>query len=212
MTTNQAVNYEHLANTVLRNIQKRNFTGSYSASVTEAREQIRALLKPGLTVAHGGSETLAVLGFRALAEEAGCVYLDRAAATTPEERKEYYARSTMADLYFMSSNAVTAQGELVNIDGAGNRVACLIHGPEKVVLVVGMNKVERNLEAALDRVKQKAAPPNCVRLGLTTPCSATGICGDCHSEGCICCNTVITRHTRIPGRVHLILVGEDLGY
>ena len=209
---NRKTNYEHLAKTVLNNIKKRNFTGSYASTLDEAKEQIRALLQPGLTVAHGGSETLAALGFRAMAEEAGCVYLDRGAASTPQEKREYFARSVMADLYFMSSNAVTVDGELVNIDGAGNRVACLIHGPEKVVLVVGMNKVARNLDAALDRVKMQACPPNCVRLGLATPCAATGVCGDCHSEGCICCNTVITRHTRIPGRIHLILVGEELGY
>ncbi len=210
--TNIQINYEHLANTVLKNCKKRNFTGSYAPTAEDAKAQIRELLKPGLTVAHGGSETLNQLGFRALAEEAGCVYLDRSGAKTPQEKREYFARSVMSDLYFMSSNAITADGELVNIDGAGNRVACLIHGPEKVVLVIGMNKVARNLDAALDRVKTVAAPPNCVRLQLTTPCSVTGVCADCHSEGCICCNTVITRHSRIPGRIHLILVGEELGF
>lgn len=209
---NIATNYEHLAATVLKNIKKRNFTGSYAATAQEAREQMRALLQPGQTVAHGGSETLAALGIRGLVEEAGCTYLDRSLAKSPQEKREYFARSVLADVYFMSSNAVTVDGELVNIDGAGNRVACLIHGPEKVVLVVGMNKVCRDLDSALKRVKLEAAPPNCVRLGLTTPCSATGVCGDCHGEGCICCNTVITRHNRVPGRIHLILVGESLGY
>ena len=209
---NRKTNYEHLAATVLKNIKKRNFTGSYAPTAEEAKEQIRTLLRPGMTGAHGGSETLAALGFRELAEAAGCTYLDRGAAQTPQERREYYAKSTLADAYFMSSNAVTVDGELVNIDGAGNRVACLIHGPEKVVLVIGMNKVARDLETALARVKMEAAPPNCVRLKLNTPCSVTGVCADCHSEGCICCNTVITRHSRIPGRIHLILVGEELGY
>jgi L-lactate utilization protein LutB len=209
---NRKTNYEHLASTVLKNIKKRNFTGSYAPTAEEAREQICALLKPGMTVAQGGSETLAALGFRELTEKAGCTYLDRGAAQTPQERREYYAKSTLADVYFMSSNAVTVDGELVNIDGSGNRVACLIHGPEKVVLVIGMNKVARDLDTALARVKMEAAPPNCVRLKLNTPCSVTGVCADCHSEGCICCNTVITRHNRVPGRIHLILVGEDLGY
>lgn len=209
---NRKTNYKHLASTVLKNIKKRNFTGSYAPTAEEAREQICALLKPGMTVAQGGSETLAALGFRELTEKAGCTYLDRGAAQTPQERREYYAKSTLADVYFMSSNAVTVDGELVNIDGSGNRVACLIHGPEKVVLVIGMNKVARDLDTALARVKMEAAPPNCVRLKLNTPCSVTGVCADCHSEGCICCNTVITRHNRVPGRIHLILVGEDLGY
>lgn len=205
-------NYEHLAATVLKNIKKRGFTGSYAATAQEAKEQLSAFLQRGVTVAHGGSETLSALGLRAKAEDAHCNYLDRSAAKTNQEKREYFARSVLADVYFMSSNAVTVDGELVNVDGAGNRVACLIHGPEKVVVVAGMNKVARSLDEALTRVKLEAAPPNCVRLGMDTPCAVTGVCAQCHSEGCICCHTVITRHTRIPGRIHLILVGEELGY
>lgn len=204
--------YANLAATILKNCKKRGFTGVYVPTAADAKAEIAAMLRPGLTVANGGSETLAELGFRQMVEEAGCVCFDRSTAVTPREKRDIHAKAVMSDLYFMSSNAITVAGELVNIDGAGNRVACLIHGPEKVVLVIGMNKVARDIPSAIDRVKLQAAPPNCVRLNRNTPCAATGVCGDCHSEGCICCNTVITRHSGTPGRIHLILVGEKLGY
>lgn len=206
------ISYENLAKTVIKNMAKRNFTGSYAATSAEAIEQIKALLKPGMTVAHGGSHTLDTLGFADMVKAAGCEYLDRYAPTTPEEKKAMYARTAVCDLFFLSANAITVDGELINVDGAGNRVACLTYGPDRVVVVAGMNKVCKDLPSALNRVKVQAAPPNCVRLNLKTPCSVTGVCSDCHSEDCICCSAVITRHNRVPGRVHVILTGEELGF
>ncbi len=206
--TNKQISYAHLAETILKNIKKRGFTGVYAPTVEDAQAQLRELLKPGMTVANGGSETLGEIEFRRLVDEAGCEYIDRQA----QNRREAYAKAVLSDLFFMSSNAITVEGELVNIDASGNRIACLAHGPEKVVLVIGMNKVCRDVPSAINRIKVQAAPPNCVRLGRKTPCAVTGTCGDCHSEGCICCNTIVTRHSPIPGRIHLILVGEELGY
>ncbi len=210
--TPKEISYEHTARTILKNMEKRNFTGSYAPTAEDAVEQIKALLQPGLTVANGGSMTLGELSFQELAEQAGCTYIDRAAAKTPQEKREIYARTTLSDLYFLSANAITVAGELVNVDGNGNRVACLTYGPERVVVVAGMNKVCKDLPSAIERVKVQAAPPNCVRLDMKTPCSVTGVCADCHSEDCICCATVITRHNRTPGRIHVILVGEELGF
>ncbi|MCD8188732.1 MAG: lactate utilization protein [Clostridiales bacterium] len=210
--TPREISYEHLARTVLKNMEKRNFTGSYAPTADDAVEQIKALLQPGLTVASGGSATLGELNFQEMVEQAGCTYIDRAAATTSQEKREIYARTTLSDLYFLSANAITVAGELVNVDGNGNRVACLTCGPERVVVVAGMNKVCKDIPSAIERVKVQAAPPNCVRLEMNTPCSVTGVCADCHSEGCICCATVITRHSRTPGRIHVILVGEELGF
>ena len=112
----------------------------------------------------------------------------------------------------MSSNAVTLDGELVNIDGNGNRVACLITGPKNVILIVGMNKIVPDVTSGFDRVRNMAAPPNGVRLGLSTPCSKYGKCHDCYSPDCMCCEFVVTRKSRIPGRIKVILVGEELGY
>jgi hypothetical protein len=212
MMTPKQLSYENAAKTILKNMEKRNFTGSYAPTAAEALEQVKALLKPGMKVSNGGSETLGGLNFADVVREAGCEYLDRSADPTPEGKKAMYARIVGCDLFFMSTNALTMEGELVNVDGAGNRVACLAYGPEKVVIVAGMNKVTKDLPSALNRVKVDAAPPNCIRLGLKTPCSVTGVCSDCHSPDCICCNTVVTRHNRVPGRIHVILVGEELGY
>ena len=112
----------------------------------------------------------------------------------------------------MSTNAITLDGQLVNTDGTGNRVAALIYGPENVIIIAGMNKVAATLEEAESRVKNIASPPNAIRLDRNTPCALTGSCHDCFSEGCICSHTVITRRSAIKGRIKLILVGEELGY
>ena len=136
----------------------------------------------------------------------------RADAKTLEEKRELFGKIVTSDYYFMSSNAVTMDGELVNIDGTGNRVACLCHGPENVILIVGMNKVVKNVEEAISRVRNIAAPPNAVRLSKNTPCSKIGRCADCQSDDCICCQTVITRRSAVQGRIKVILVGEELGY
>lgn len=210
--TPQEINNEHLASTVLKNCKKRNFTGSYAPTAAEARAQLRSLLQPGMIVACGGSESIEEIGFRELANECSCTLIDRSAGKNAEEKRALHAKSILADLYLMSTNALTVDGELVNVDGSGNRISCLAYGPDKVVLIVGLNKVCRDLPTALQRLRVQAAPPNCVRLGLNTPCSVTGVCGDCHSPDCICCTTTVTRHSRTPGRIHLILVGETLGY
>ena len=112
----------------------------------------------------------------------------------------------------MSTNASTLDGQLVNTDGTGNRVAALIYGPENVIIIAGMNKVAATLEEAESRVKNIASPPNAIRLDRKTPCALTGSCHDCFAEGCICSHTVITRRSAIKGRIKLILVGEELGY
>jgi len=123
-----------------------------------------------------------------------------------------YFKNAMADYFLMSSNAVTIDGELINIDGNGNRVACLIHGPEHVILIVGMNKVVTDVESGVARVRNIASPANAARLGTRTPCGAVGHCGNCNSPDCMCCQVVITRHSRHTGRIKVILVGEELGY
>ena len=111
----------------------------------------------------------------------------------------------------MSTNAITLDGELVNIDGSGNRVACLAFGPNEVIVVAGMNKVVSNVEEGIARSRNFAAPPNTVRLGCDTPCAKIGQCGNCLNDT-ICCQIVVTRASRVPGRIKVILVGEELGY
>ena len=148
----------------------------------------------------------------ALRHDPGITLLDRAQAKTPEETKKIYHDALSSDFYFMSTNAITKDGELVNIDGTGNRVAALIYGPEHVIVMAGMNKVAANVDEALSRVHGTATPMNCKRLGKNTPCSATGVCSDCLSPDCICNQVVITRRSGIEGRIKVILIGEELGY
>ena len=138
--------------------------------------------------------------------------IDRMTATTPREKREIYAKTVMADYYLMSTNAITMDGELVNIDGFCNRVACLCAGPENVIIIAGMNKVVKDVESGINRIRTKAAPPNTTRLNKNTPCARTGVCGNCFSPDCICSQTVITRRSGIPGRIKVILVNEDLGF
>ena len=130
----------------------------------------------------------------------------------PTEKDALYSKVAVCDYYFMSTNAITTDGLLVNIDGTGNRVASLIHGPKNVIIITGMNKVCPDLDSAYKRVKLSAAPPNTVRLDKKTPCAVTGKCADCLSPDCICTHTVITRRSNIPGRIKILLVGEELGY
>ena len=129
-----------------------------------------------------------------------------------EEKRQIHAKAILSDYYLMSTNAFTMDGQLVNIDGNGNRVSALCYGPKHVVIITGMNKLTPSVEDAYKRIRQDACPPNCVRLGLSTPCSKTGVCGDCMSASSICDLFVTTRMSRYPDRIHIIMVGEELGY
>ena len=140
------------------------------------------------------------------------ILIDRLSAKTPEEGRELYAKTVLSDYYLMSSNAITYDGELINIDGNGNRVACLIHGPKYVLMVVGMNKLVSDVESGYKRVRNLASPANAKRLGRNTPCFHTGKCGNCLSDECMCSHLVVTRRCNIPGRIKIFFVAEELGY
>ena len=149
---------------------------------------------------------------KALQDRDDLTLLERSKAKSPDEVTEIYHKSLSADYYFMSSNAISVTGELVNIDGTGNRLAALIYGPSNVIILAGMNKVMPTVEAALSRVKNTASPINAIRLSRNTPCAVTGICSECQSPDCICAQTVITRRSNQAGRIKVILIGEELGY
>lgn len=204
--------YANLAKTLIKNLEKRNMKGYYCETAPEALDLISSLLPKGATVTNGGSETLVETGIMDLLRSGDYEYLDRTQAKTPQEARALYGRIVCSDYFFTSSNALTISGELVNVDGNGNRVACLIQGPSHVLVVAGMNKVVPTLEDALGRVRNVAAPPNSIRVGADTPCSSTGFCADCQSPDCICCQTVITRRSRQAGRIQVILIGEDYGF
>ena len=194
--------------TIIKKLEQRNMKGYYCEDVEAARRQVLSIIRKEEVVSWGGSATLDQIGIK---KELSNV-ID--ATTAPPERAYEERRRTLtADVYLTSTNAVTMDGELVNIDGVGNRVAAMCFGPNKVIVVAGANKIAENEEAAIARIKTDACPPNCIRLGKQTPCALTGKCGQCLTPGqTICSYTVTTRFNSIPDRVHVILVNEVLGY
>lgn len=208
----KAESYRHLGETMIKRFGKRGMNAFYCDTRKEAVKKVLELIPSGASVTWGGSETLTESGILDAVKNGGYELIDRSAAGTPEEKRSMFAKQSLSDYFLMSTNAFTADGELVNIDGRGNRVCFLIAGPEHVIVIAGMNKFASTVPEALDRVHNEAAPPNCVRLGLKTPCAVTGLCQDCHGENTICCQEVITRHSMIPGRIQIILVGEELGF
>ncbi len=212
MNPNKKIAYENAANTIINNLKKRQIEGYYCDNREEALKKVLELMPEGSSVGWGGSMTLAETGIMDAVKTGNYKVIDRDTAVTREEQKALYAQMVQADFFLMSTNAITMDGELVNIDGRGNRVAFLCFGPDNVLIVCGMNKVTSNVECAVKRVKDIATPPNTVRLNKNTPCAKTGRCGDCFSPDCICSQYVITRRSGIPGRIKVILVGEELGY
>ena len=204
--------YENQAKTIIKNLKKRNMIGYYCETGKEALDLVKSILPKGSLVTNGGSETLVETGIMDLIRSGEYEYIDRKSAKTPEESRALYGRIVTADCYLMSTNAITKEGELINVDGVGNRVACLINGPEHVLIITGMNKVVTTVEDGIRRVRNIAAPPNSIRVGSKTPCSVTGFCSDCQSDDCICSQTVITRRSMKPGRITVILVGEEYGF
>ena len=210
--------YEIQAQTIIKNLTKRKMEGYYCANVEEAKKKLTELLArtddgapAKKSVAYGGSMTLDENGFKDAVKAAGHELIVRENYKTPEEIKELKAKQVNADTFLMSTNAITLEGELVNIDGRGNRVSFMIYGPESVIIIAGMNKVVTNVEDGIRRVRNTATPPNCVRLNCKTPCAVTGKCGECFGDS-ICCQFVVTRMSRVPNRIKVILVGEELGY
>lgn len=204
--------YAALAKTLIAKMEKRHFEAHYCTTKKEALALALSLIPDGASVTHGGCMTIEEIGLVDAVKQGVYNYIDRSIATTPEEKREAIAKGMMAHTFLMSANAISRDGELVNIDGFGNRIALLAYGPDQVIVLAGMNKVAGSLESAVNRARNEAAPINCVRLNRQTPCLSTGVCGDCHSADCICSNIVITRNNPIPGRIKVILIGEACGY
>lgn len=204
--------YENQAETILKHLKKRNIDGWYFPDSGQAVKKALSFIPSGSLVSFGGSMTLSESGMMEALKSGVFQLIDRSSAKSPEEIKECYRRSFLADTYVMSTNAITMDGKLVNIDGNGNRAAALLYGPEQVLILCGMNKVCKDEAAAISRVHELAAPMNALRLSMNTPCAKTGACADCLSLDCICGHTVITRYNRIPGRIKVLLIGETLGY
>lgn len=197
---------------IIANLKKRNMEGYFYEDSASCVRAILDMIPDGSSISWGGSASVQESGMMDALKNGSYELIDRSLAKTPEEQREIYGRTIMSDYYFMSTNAITYEGELVNIDGNGNRVACLIHGPRHVIIIAGMNKVTTTLEGAFERARTMACPPNAVRLDKKTPCAATGKCGDCLSPDCFCNQIVVTRRSGHTGRIKVFLVAEDLGF
>lgn len=206
--------YANQAAQIIKKLSARKMEGYYCEDLDTAKEKLLELLGKDdrtKTVSYGGSMTLDDNGFKEVVTDAGHELIIRENYKTEEEIKECKAKIATSDVFLMSTNAITLDGELINIDGRGNRVAYMIYGPDEVVIVAGMNKVVSNVDDGIRRVRNMATPPNTVRLGRNTPCATSGQCADCLKES-ICCQIVVTRASMIPNRIKVILVGEELGY
>jgi hypothetical protein len=209
---------EKLAAHIIKQLNKRKMAGSFAASAAEAKAQVLALIQGPARVIRCGSESVGGLGLWAeIAAKPGVTLMDPyAPGLTKEQGAELRRQGLLADIMVASSNAITIDGRLVNLDGTGNRVGGMIFGPKKVILVVGMNKMAADVESAKDRVRTYAAPANNMRLGeaygLKNPCLEDGRCHQCLSETKICNIWTIIEGSAVKDRIHVVLVGEDLGY
>ena len=210
--TPQEQRNELLAKTIIKNLKRRHIEGFYCPSGEEAVKKVSELIADGSTVTWGGTMTVRDLGIPEQLKGRGALeIIDRDLAETLEERQAMYLRAFSADVYLSSANAISEDGVIVNIDGAGNRVAAITWGPKKVIFVIGLNKVTQTVEAALSRARGTASPINSARFDIKTPCKADGVCHNCNSPECIC-NYVHFLRNSPKGRHTVILVGENLGY
>ena len=203
--------YEKRGRILVKNLISRHFDAYYCADKAAALEKALELIPEGATVGWGGAMSAQQIGLTDAMVNGPYNALDRSKCTTPEEIKDIYRKAMFADVFLTGANALTMDGEMVNIDGTGNRVAAIVYGPEKVLVIAGMNKVVDSLDAAITRARTVAAPMNKQRFDSMTPCEVTGTCADCKSESCICNQILITRHCRPAGRIQFIIVGEELG-
>lgn len=212
MTEQQKLYYKKRGNILVKNLQSRHFDACYCDTKEEALEQALAWIPKEATVAWGGTMSAGQIGLIDALRNGGYAIIDRDKCTTMEERNQAAKDSMFADVFLTSANGMSMDGQMVTIDGTGNRLAAICYGPGTVLAIVGMNKVTDTLEEAIRRARTVAAPMNKQRFPLQTPCEVTGTCADCKSEQCICNQILITRHCRPVGRIRFVLVGEDLGF
>ena len=213
---------ENYIENTMKNLEKNGIKAFYVETKDEVKPLVESLMTKGESVSNGGSMSLKECGIIDLISNGDYDYIDRS-KYEGEAIREAYIKAFGCDTYLCSSNAVTERGELYNVDGNSNRVACIVYGPKQVIMVVGKNKIVPDINAAIVRVKEKAAPPNCVRLNLNSACSKLGkcvsltkenpfMCDGCATDARICCNYVVSAKQRHKDRIKVIIVNENLGY
>lgn len=204
--------YQKRGETLVKNLHSRHFDAWFCADRGEALKKALELIPANATVGWGGALSAQQIGLiDAVKEGPYCAY-DRNTCETPEERVAMMKKCLTADVFLTGANAISLDGQMVNIDGNGNRVAAIVYGPDTVLVIAGMNKVMDTLEDAMHRARTIAAPMNQQRFTNATPCQVTGACADCKCPDSICNQILITRNCRPAGRIKFIIVGEDLGF
>lgn len=201
-----------LSGKIIKGLESRNMKGYFTETKEEALQKALELIPEGSSISWGGSMSIQEIGLKQAVIDGNYVVYNRDLCTTPEEKRDIELKTFASDYFLCSSNAISEDGILVNIDGNANRVAAIAYGPLHVIMIVGMNKVAKDEDAALLRARNVAAPINTQRFPLTLPCKVNGSCANCKSEDTICCQFLTTRYSRHKDRIHVILVNEDLGF
>ena len=205
--------YRKLAEKTVKSLEKHFFSAVYVEDEPSAISEIMKFVKPEDTVGVGGSSTVRDLGVLKKIEDNGCNILDHwEPDLTPEEIHNIRIRQLTCDLFLTSSNAVTLDGKIVNTDGIGNRVCAMTFGPKQIIIVVGINKLVKDTEAGIRRIKEKAGPLRAASLNTETPCTQTGICTDCNQPQRICRTTVIFDYCPAQTNIHVIIIGKEFGF
>ena len=203
--------YNKRGELLVKNLRSRHYEAYYCETKEQALTKALDLIPKGASVGWGGAMSAKQIGLLDAVNNGDYRAIDRDKAPNPAARKQAMKDCLLADVFITGANALSMDGQMVNIDGNGNRVAAIVYGPKSIIVVAGMNKVEDTLEAAMNRARTVAAPRNNQRFDNDNPCSTTGACGNCKNLTCICNQILITRHCRPVGRIKFILVGEDLG-
>ena len=198
-----------LAQKVIKGLESRNMTGYYAKNKEKALQIALDLIPEGSSVTMGGCMSAHEIGLVEALQEGEYNFIDR---DNFADKRAAMLMAYDADVFISSANAMTEDGVIINIDGNSNRVSAIAQGPKKVVFIVGMNKILGDVDAAMKRARNVAAPINAQRFGLDTPCTKTGSCMNCKSPDTICCQFLITRYSRHKDRIHVILVNDNLGF
>ena len=209
MNENITKRYELLSKKVIKGLESRQMSGYYAANKEEALKIALSLIPEGSTVTMGGAMSAHEIGLPAALAEGNYNFIDR---DKMEDKRAAMLAAYDADFFLASANAMTEDGVIINIAGNANRVSAIAQGPRHVIFIVGMNKICDDVDGALKRARNVAAPINAQRFGLNTPCSKTGSCMDCKTPDTICCQFLVTRYSKHPGRIHVILVNDFLGF
>lgn len=212
MDANRVKRNDLLGEQMVKALKTRNMEAYYVGSKEEACKKALELIPEGSSISWGGSLSAQEIGLKDAVCQGNYVIYNRDTAKTPEEKRKVELQAYDCDFFLSSANAITEDGMIINIDGHANRVSCIAQGPRNVLMIVGMNKVAKNVDAAMSRARNEAAPINAQRFNLNTPCCKTGACFDCKSPETICCQILITRFSKDAGRIKVILVNDALGF